>query len=59
MSHYSGLENHIQSLESKHHDVETMIEDELKRPHPDDHRLHELKKEKLKIRDEMMKHKIH
>lgn len=59
MSHYSGLESHIQSLESKHHDVEAMIEDELKRPHPDDQRLHELKKEKLKIRDEMMKHKIH
>lgn len=58
MSHYSALESHIQSLENKHHHVEAMIEDELKRPHPDDQRLHELKKEKLKLRDEMMKHKM-
>lgn len=46
----------VESLEQKHAALEAQIHQEEHRPHPDDLRLHELKKEKLRIRDEMTGH---
>ena len=43
-------------LEAKHAQLEALIDEEEHRPHPDDIRLHQLKKEKLKIKDEMLGH---
>lgn len=45
-----------ESLELKHAALEAQIDEEEHRPHPDDIRLHELKKEKLRIRDEITGH---
>ncbi|HER26038.1 MAG TPA: DUF465 domain-containing protein [Rhodospirillales bacterium] len=41
------------SLKSKHEVLESEIELEEARPHPDDVHLHELKKMKLHIKDEL------
>jgi hypothetical protein len=46
----------VAALESKHAYLEALIDEEEHRPHPDDIRLHELKKEKLKVKDEMVGH---
>ena len=45
-----------EALESKHAQLEALIDEEEHRPHPDDIRLHQLKKEKLRIKDEMVGH---
>ena len=44
---------HIEALRVKHASLEAAIEEEHLRPHPDDIRIQELKKEKLKIKDEI------
>ena len=36
--------------------LEALIDEEEHRPHPDDIRLHELKKEKLRVKDELVGH---
>jgi hypothetical protein len=46
----------VESLEQKHAALEAQIDEEEHRPHPDDIRLHELKKEKLRIKDEITGH---
>ena len=48
--------NQAEALEAKHAQLEALIDEEEHRPHPDDIRLHELKKEKLRIKDEMVGH---
>lgn len=45
-----------ESLEQKHAALQALIDEEEHRPHPDDIRIHELKKEKLRIRDEITGH---
>ena len=45
-----------EALEQKHAALEALIDQEEHRPHPDDIRLHELKKEKLRIKDVMVGH---
>jgi hypothetical protein len=47
---------HIDSLKSKHAELESMIDEEEKRPSPDDARIHELKREKLRIKDQLAEH---
>ena len=44
---------HADSLKSKHADLDAKIADEERRPHPDDSIIHELKKQKLRIKDEL------
>ena len=44
---------HFTALESKHNDLETQIDRELHRPAPDQSRLTSLKREKLRIKEEM------
>ena len=43
----------VEALEQKHAHLEALIDEEEHRPHPDDIRLHELKKAKLRVKDEM------
>ena len=44
------------SLRDKHASLERAIDEESQRPYPDDIRLSELKREKLRIKDEMFQH---
>ena len=46
-------EDRIQALREKHASLEAQIEDENQRPHPDDDRIHQLKRQKLRIKDEI------
>ena len=51
------MENaHLASLEAKHADLDRQIHEESCRPSPDETRLHQLKKEKLKIKDAITPH---
>ena len=49
------MENaHVDALASKHAALQAQIDAEEQRPHPDDVLLHQLKKEKLRLKDEML-----
>ena len=48
-----SVEEHIETLRSKHASLESEIDQENMRPHPDELRLQELKREKLRIKDEI------
>ena len=48
-----GNKDRIVSLEARHHELEAAIHAENTRPHPDEDQIHTLKKEKLKIKDEI------
>ncbi|MFZ1564325.1 MAG: YdcH family protein [Sphingorhabdus sp.] len=41
----------MSALQSKHAELETQLELENSRPHPDDDLIHRLKKQKLQIKD--------
>jgi hypothetical protein len=45
---------HFSALETKHAGLENRISEENRRPHPDSRTLMQLKKEKLRIKDEML-----
>jgi len=44
----------IDALKERHQVLEQAIDDESARPHPDDELLHELKKKKLRLKDEIV-----
>ena len=44
---------HISALQAKHADLDARIEREEHRPLPDTSLLHQLKKQKLKVKEEM------
>ena len=48
-----ALEGHIQELSEKHRRLQEMIESEMAHPDWDEVRVAALKKEKLKIKDQM------
>jgi len=48
-----ALEARIRELGSRHQALETAIQDELRRPAADDLKLQELKKQKLKLKEEL------
>jgi hypothetical protein len=48
---------HIEALRSKHAELEAQINEEERRPAPDDIKIHELKREKLRIKDELAHHR--
>ena len=48
-----ALTSHMDSLKAKHSDLETRIADEERRPHPDESFISDLKKQKLRIKDEL------
>jgi len=49
-------QGHLHSLENKHASLEALIVEEEHRPHPDDIKLHQLKKEKLRLKDVLTGH---
>jgi hypothetical protein len=53
-----GLESHIQELTDRHYKLEEQIRDEQHRPHPDDIVLAELKKKKLRLKEEIQRLKL-
>jgi hypothetical protein len=48
-----STQEHIAALRQKHAHLEKMVCEETTRPQPDDVRLHELKREKLRLKDEI------
>lgn len=48
-----AVEARIRELGSRHHSLDMAIQDELRRPAADDTRLKELKRQKLKLKEEM------
>lgn len=44
----------IDALKQRHQVLEQAIDDENARPHPDEEVLHELKKKKLRLKDEIL-----
>jgi hypothetical protein len=48
-----ALEGHIQELSEKHKKLQDLIESEMAHPDWDEARVAELKKEKLRLKDEM------
>ena len=48
-----GSTDRLEALKARHAGLDAQIEEEIKRPHPDDEAIHALKKEKLKIKDEI------
>ena len=48
-----AVEARIRELGSRHQTLERAIEDEMRRPHADDLRLKDLKRQKLKLKEEM------
>jgi hypothetical protein len=49
----------VEALESKHHALHTLIDEEEHRPHPDEDLLHRLMKEQLRLKDEFAGHYAH
>ena len=49
----------VEALESKHAALHALIDEEEHLTHPDEDLLHRLKKEKLKLKDEMAGHFTH
>jgi hypothetical protein len=49
------LAGHLEELSEKHRLLEMKIQEELARPSADDLQISQLKKEKLRIKDEMAK----
>lgn len=47
------MQDYVQSLQTKHASLEQQIDDEMHRPLPDQATLSRLKREKLKIKDEI------
>jgi hypothetical protein len=47
------MQDYVESLRSKHAHLERQIDDEMHRPLPDQSVLSRLKREKLRIKDEM------
>jgi uncharacterized protein len=45
---------HLSALRSKHAGLDARILEEIQRPHPDDATLSRLKKEKLRVKEEMV-----
>jgi hypothetical protein len=53
-----SMTSHLSALEQKHKALERQIEDELSRPSADDVRVAELKRLKLKLKDEITRLRI-
>jgi hypothetical protein len=43
----------VESLKSRHFELDSSLQSELARPHPDETRLADLKRQKLRIKDEI------
>lgn len=50
-----GYDARIASLTAKHRDLETVLESESRRPVPDESMIADLKRQKLRIKDELQR----
>lgn len=50
-----NIGSHVENLQAKHTDIESIISKEELRPNPDTMRIRMLKKEKLRIKEAMAK----
>ncbi len=50
-----SMQSHLAELERRHKTLEDEIEKEILRPSSDDNHVHELKKKKLRLKDEIAK----
>ena len=48
-----SLHDRIESLKAKHADLELAIESQIRSPNPDNSRIKDLKRRKLRIKDEL------
>lgn len=48
-----SIEDRLESLRTKHAALEAELESETHRPNPDDVHVHDLKRQKLRLKDEM------
>ncbi len=48
--------SHLSALETKHAGIERQLHEEMNRPQPDDAVLQDLKKRKLRIKEQMQRH---
>ena len=48
-----SISDHVESLKNKHAKLESKIESENSRPHPDDGLIADLKRRKLKLKDKI------
>jgi hypothetical protein len=48
-----SLHDRIESLKAKHADLESAIESQIRCPNPDNSRINDLKRRKLRIKDEL------
>ncbi len=46
-------EKHLQALKGKHRALDLQLEEEMARPAPDEMKIQEIKKQKLKIKEEI------
>ena len=49
-----SLQDRIQTLRARHQTIEQAIDEEIHRPLPDEEAVHDLKRQKLKIKDEIV-----
>ena len=48
-----AIEARIRELDARHHSLEQLIDEEMSHPSSDDLRVRELKRQKLKLKEEM------
>lgn len=48
-----SVTEHVEALRAKHAELEHLIDEEEHRPHPDDLMITELKRQKLRIKDQI------
>jgi hypothetical protein len=49
------MDDRIESLRSKHASLDATLQSEVTRPLPDDSLIHDLKRQKLRIKDEIVR----
>lgn len=50
-----SVEAHLEALKAKHAVLETKLQEEENRPRPDQSTLHDIKRQKLEIKDEIFR----
>jgi hypothetical protein len=50
-----AMDDRIDSLKSKHASLDATLQSEVTRPLPDDNLIHDLKRQKLRIKDEIVR----
>lgn len=49
----------LETLKARHADLDRQLLDEVKRPNPDQNLVHQLKRQKLQIKDELQRAAVH